>query len=258
MCAHSPLPLVPPGGHGTVATAKGTALCVQRVCPPSGGVVASFIPPCSSCCCCCCRAAPTDNLLLLLLLLGSLQESASPSTSPMGPHRTPPSSIPRKMQLLSADLPRGLRSNAGSPSAAGSTRLMPRISTASAALARPQTSSAIHWKGPTPTCRRPELSAAAASCCGPAVSCCEHAVEALSCCCEAAVAASYGPQEDEMRCCLARLGECCLNVHGIPRKCCFVSCRTGALFLHWFRSCAASGAWRVHCACLLLLQVVWC
>jgi hypothetical protein len=78
--------------------------------------------------------------------------SASPSASPMGPHRSPPSSMPRKMQLLSADFPAGPSTKPGSASAAGSTRLMPRISTASAALARPHTPSASHWKRPTPTC----------------------------------------------------------------------------------------------------------
>lgn len=68
----------------------------------------------------------------------------------MGPHSRPPSSMPRKMQLLSALLP-AVVSPSGA-SAAGSTRLMPRISTASAAFAMPQQPRAMKVKRPTPTC----------------------------------------------------------------------------------------------------------
>jgi hypothetical protein len=33
--------------------------------------------------------------------------------------------------------------------------------------------------------------------------------------------------------CLAHLGESCLDVHGIPRHCCFIGCIAAARFWHW-------------------------
>ena len=83
---------------------------------------------------------------------GSRQQGCPflPRVSPSMPHTMPPTNMPTNVDALSAPALDGDRLS--SSSAAVPRSPTHRISTASAALARPQQSKTSSWKRPVPTC----------------------------------------------------------------------------------------------------------